>query len=62
MTGQLLAGVGPMQAISYQIVIMFLLAAASALATSGAVLFGYRRLMSADHQLLFGQRVRATSS
>jgi len=52
MTGQLLAGVDPMQAISYQIVIMFFLAAASALATSGVVLLGYRRLLSADHQLL----------
>jgi putative ABC transport system permease protein len=50
MTGQLLAGVDPMQAVSYQIIIMFLLAASSALGTSGVVLLGYRRLFTSDHQ------------
>ncbi|NLE38234.1 MAG: iron export ABC transporter permease subunit FetB [Pirellulaceae bacterium] len=50
MTGQLLAGADPIQAVSYQIVIMFLLAAAGALGTSGIVLLGYRRLFTADHQ------------
>ena len=40
MTGQLLAGVEPMQAIAYQIIIMFLLAATTSLGTSGVVLLG----------------------
>ena len=38
MTGQVLAGQPPLQAVRYQIVIMFLIAAASALGTVGAVL------------------------
>ena len=52
MTGQLLSGAPPLQAVRYQIVIMFLIAAATALGTVGVVLLGYRRLFSADHQLL----------
>lgn len=50
MTGQVLAGQSPMQAVRYQIVIMFLLAASSALGTVGAVLLTYRRLFSAQHR------------
>jgi putative ABC transport system permease protein len=38
--------------VRYQIVIMFLIAAASALGTVGAVLMTYRRLFSADHRFL----------
>ena len=55
MTGQLLAGVDPLQAVSYQIVIMFCIAASSALGTFGVVLLGYRRLFTADHQFLPGK-------
>lgn len=55
MTGQLLAGVEPLQAVSYQIIIMFFIAAASSLGTFGVVLLGYRRLFSADHQFLPGK-------
>ncbi len=51
MTGQLLAGVAPMEAVKYQIVIMFLIAAATALGTICAVLLGYRRLFTAAHQV-----------
>ena len=50
MTGQILSGVEPGQAVRYQIVIMFLIAAATAMGTVAAVLLGYRRLFSADHQ------------
>ena len=50
MTGQLLSGVSPLQAVRYQIVIMFLIAAATALGTVCVVLLGYRRLFTADHQ------------
>ena len=55
MTGQLLAGVDPMQAVSYQIIIMFFLAAATSLGTFGVVLLGYRRLFTAEHQFLPGR-------
>jgi putative ABC transport system permease protein len=50
MTGQLLAGVPPVQAVKYQIVIMFLIAAATSLSTVLAVLFAFRRLFTRDHQ------------
>src|SRR5512135_1149564 len=53
MTGQLLAGVNPLQAVKYQIVIMFLIASGTALGTVGVVLLSYRRLFGADHQFLY---------
>jgi len=52
MTGQLLAGVEPVQAVMYQIVIMFLIAAGTSLGTVTVVLLGYRRLFNRDHQFL----------
>ncbi len=52
MTGQVLAGQSPLEAVRYQIVIMFLLAASSGLGTVAAVLLAYRRLFSHEHQLL----------
>lgn len=54
MTGQLLSGVAPIQAVKYQIVIMFLIASATALGTAGVVLLSFRRLFTADHQFLRG--------
>jgi len=53
MTGQLLAGVNPLQAVKYQIVIMFLIASGTALGTVGVVLLSYRRLFDVDHQFLY---------
>ena len=52
MTGQLLSGASPVQAVRYQIVIMFLLAAAASLATVSVVLLGYRRLFTPEHRFL----------
>jgi len=52
MTGQVLAGQSPLQAVRYQIVIMFLIAASSALGTVGAVILTYSRLFSAEHRFL----------
>ncbi len=52
MTGQILAGAAPRDAVKYQIVIMFLIASATALGTVGVVLLSYLRLFSADHQFL----------
>jgi putative ABC transport system permease protein len=60
MTGQLLAGVSPVQAVKYQIVIMFLIASATALGTVGAVLLGYLRLFNRRHQFRF-EALRETS-
>jgi len=52
MTGQLLAGVDPIQAAMYQMVIMFLIATGTSLGTMTVGLLGYRRLFTADHQFL----------
>jgi putative ABC transport system permease protein len=62
MTGQLLSGVDPIEAVKYQIVIMFLIAAATSLSTVLAVLLNFRRLFTRDHQfrheLLFNHLVQ----
>jgi len=52
MTGQLIAGVDAVQAVMYQIVIIFLIAVATTLGTAAAVLLAYRRMFTADHQFL----------
>ena len=50
MTGQLLAGTNPLEAVKYQIVIMFLIASGAALGTVSVVLLSFRRLFNSDHQ------------
>jgi putative ABC transport system permease protein len=52
MTGQLLAGTSPVEAVKYQVVIMFLIASGTALGTVSVVLLSYRRLFNEDHQFL----------
>ncbi len=52
MTGQLLAGTSPVEAVKYQVVIMFLVASGTALGTVSVVLLSYRRLFNDDHQFL----------
>jgi putative ABC transport system permease protein len=52
MTGQLLAGIAPVHAVKYQIVIMFLIASATALGVVSAVLLSYFRLFNDEHQFL----------
>ena len=52
MTGQILSGAAPEQAVKYQIVIMFLIASATALGTTSAVLMSFRRLFNTQHQFL----------
>ena len=52
MTGQLLAGTSPVEAVKYQVVIMFLVASGTALGTVSVVLLSYRRLFNEDHQFL----------
>ncbi|MEZ6055275.1 MAG: iron export ABC transporter permease subunit FetB [Planctomycetaceae bacterium] len=55
MTGQILGGVSPIEAVKYQVVIMFLIAATNALGTLGVVLLAYRRLFNREHQFLWRQ-------
>lgn len=51
MTGQILAGADPFEAVKYQIVVMFMIAAASSIGSVGVALLGYRRLFNDRHQL-----------
>ena len=60
MTGQVLAGQDPESAVRYQIMIMFLIAAGSALGTVCAVLLTFRRLFSADHRFMIHRLVLRT--
>jgi putative ABC transport system permease protein len=52
MTGQIIAGMPPTQAVQYQIVIMFLIAAGTSIGTVSVVLLAYFRLFTARHQFL----------
>lgn len=51
MTGQILAGVDPTQAVKYQILIMFLIAGGTALGTTAAVIGSFFRLTDRRHRL-----------
>jgi putative ABC transport system permease protein len=51
MTGQILAGADPLEAVKYQIVVMFMIAGATALGCIIIVLLVYRRMFTAHHQL-----------
>lgn len=51
MTGQILAGASPIDAVRYQIVIVFAIASGSALGTLGVVLLAWQALLSPAHQL-----------
>ena len=55
MTGQLLAGAPPIQAVQYQIMIMFVIAAAIALGVVIALAMTYRRVTTSDHQVDWDQ-------
>lgn len=56
MTGQLVSGMAPIEAVKYQIVIMFLIASATAFGTVSVVLLSFLRLFNTDHQFL-NQRI-----
>ncbi len=51
MTGQILGGVEPMVAVKWQIIVMFMLAASNALATTLLVMWTVRRLFEGDRRL-----------
>ena len=60
MTGQLLAGAPPIQAVKYQIMIMFVIAAAIALGVMIALGQTFFRVTTTRHQIDWGQ-IRKTS-
>ncbi len=51
MTGQILQGADPVNAVKYQIVVMFMLCTATALGSIISALLVYRRLFNPRHQL-----------
>ena len=51
MTGQILAGANPLDAVRYQIIIIFAIASATALGTLGVVLLAWQSLLNSSHQL-----------
>jgi putative ABC transport system permease protein len=51
MTGQILGGVAPAEAVKYQILVLFLIAGATGLGAVAAVLAGARRLTDGRHRL-----------
>lgn len=61
MTGQMLAGAAPESAVRYQIVIMFMIAAATAIGAFGAVTLAFRTLFTREHQLRI-DRLRSARS
>jgi putative ABC transport system permease protein len=61
MTGQILAGSPPMQAVAYQIVVMFMIAAAVALGAMIVVLLAGRHFMGVDATLRL-DRLKSTKS
>jgi len=54
MTGQILAGAEPLQAVRYQIVVMFMIAAATSLGGILVAMMVYRRMFNERHQLRRG--------
>lgn len=51
MTGQILAGASPLDAVRYQIIIIFAIASGTALGTLGVVLLTWQVLLNSSHQL-----------
>jgi putative ABC transport system permease protein len=51
MTGQILAGADPLQAVKYQIVVMFMVAGSCALNCISMSLLAYHKLFDKEHRL-----------
>lgn len=62
MTGQILGGVRPADAVRYQVVIMFMIASATALGMFCVVLLAFRRLFDSHHRLRTDRIVGASGS
>jgi len=58
MTGQILAGADPLRAVKYQIVIMFMIAAGTAMGSMLIAVLSYRALYNSRHQLV-SDRIRS---
>jgi putative ABC transport system permease protein len=56
MTGQIVAGADPLQAVRYQIVVMLMITASTALTAFLAVLLARRRCFNKAHRLLVSRR------
>ncbi len=52
MTGQILAGADPLTAVAYQIIVMFMISAATSLGCIVTALLVFRRLFNTRHQLM----------
>ncbi len=52
MTGQIIAGQAPTEAVRYQIVVVYMITAAVTVASLAAVLWSYRQFFTREHQLL----------
>lgn len=61
MTGQILSGEDPVDAVKYQLVVMFMLAASTSLGCIVVALLAYRRLFDGAHRLR-ADRISAASS
>jgi len=61
MTGQILAGIDPVEATQYQVLIMFLIAGSTALGTFLAVIGGARLLTDERHRLRLDRLAKAAS-
>ena len=61
MTGQILAGAAPQEAVKYQILIMFLIAGSTGLGATAAVLAGCLRLSDPRHRLRLDRLTLAKS-
>ena len=62
MTGQLLAGMDPVEAVKYQILLLFLLAGAGGLAAAGAVYLAARSITDDRHRLRLDRLLDAAPS
>ncbi|HEY3297789.1 MAG TPA: iron export ABC transporter permease subunit FetB [Armatimonadota bacterium] len=51
MSGQIIAGQSPTEAVRYQIVVLYMITAAVTVASLAAALWSYRRFFTKDHQL-----------
>ena len=61
MTGQILAGADPLEAVKYQLVVMFMLAASNAIGCVLMGLFVFNRVFNDKHQLRRGLITRRKS-
>ncbi|HBL54715.1 MAG TPA: ABC transporter permease, partial [Deltaproteobacteria bacterium] len=60
MTGQILAGVSPGEAVRYQIMMIFVIASTAALGATMVVVLAFRALFNSRHQLLL-ERLRSVT-